>query len=85
MTELVLIEKSGTSAIIRMNRGAKQNALSRELFAAIDAALATLDGEPSVRGIIITGKDGIELNTIHQHLCNSFLGLVVIKSTARHQ
>ena len=59
MTELVLIEKSGTSAIIRMNRGAKQNALSRELFAAIDAALATLDGEPSVRGIVITGNEKV--------------------------
>ena len=59
MTELVLTEKSGTSAIIRMNRGEKQNALSRELFAAIDAALAALDADAAVRGIVITGNENV--------------------------
>ena len=59
MTELVLIERSGTSAIIRMNRAQKQNALSRELFAAIDDALMALDDDRAIRGIVITGSDTV--------------------------
>ena len=59
MTELVLIERSGTSAILRMNRAEKQNALSRELFAAIDDALMALDDDAQVRGIVITGNEKV--------------------------
>lgn len=59
MAELVLVERTGASAIIRMNRPEKQNALSRDLFAAIDAALGTLDADPAIRGIVITGNDKV--------------------------
>src|SRR5262247_2840212 len=59
MTEMVLLERIGTSAIIRMNRAEKQNALSRELFAAIDDALMALDDDPAVRGIVITGNENV--------------------------
>ena len=59
MTEMVLLERIGTSAIIRMNRAEKQNALSRDLFLAIDDALASLDGEAGVRGIVITGNENV--------------------------
>jgi enoyl-CoA hydratase/carnithine racemase len=59
MSELVLIERHDSSAIVRMNRAEKQNALSRELFEAIDTAFATLDEDPSVRGIVLTGSDKV--------------------------
>ena len=36
MSDLVLIDRHASSAVVRMNRGEKQNALSRELFAAIE-------------------------------------------------
>lgn len=59
MTALVSIERSGSSAIIRMNRAQKQNALSRDLFAAIDAALQALEADTGVRGIVITGNERV--------------------------
>lgn len=59
MSDLVLVERHGSSAIVRMNRPEKHNALSRELFHAIDAALARLDDEPAVRGIVLTGGDKV--------------------------
>ncbi|MGH8636735.1 MAG: enoyl-CoA hydratase/isomerase family protein [Burkholderiales bacterium] len=59
MEDLVLIERHGTSAIVRMNRPEKQNALSRELFEAIDRAIAQLDDDPAVRGIVLTGSDKV--------------------------
>ena len=59
MTELVLIERSGSSAIIRMNRAEKQNALSRDLFAAIEGALRSLEEDAGVRGIVITGNENV--------------------------
>ena len=59
MAELVLIERHATSAVLRMNRSEKQNALSRELFEAIDQAIAALDDDPSVRGIVLTGNEKV--------------------------
>jgi enoyl-CoA hydratase/carnithine racemase len=59
MTDLVLIERHGTSAIVRMNRAEKQNALSRELFVAIDAALVELEADEAVRGIVLTGNEKV--------------------------
>ena len=59
MTALVSIERSGSSAIIRMNRAQKQNALSRDLFAAIDDALQALEADTGVRGIVITGNERV--------------------------
>ena len=59
MAELVLIERHGTSAVVRMNRAEKQNALSRELFEAIDQAIARLDDEAEVRGIVLTGNEKV--------------------------
>lgn len=59
MTELVLIERIGAAAVIRMNRAEKQNALSRELFAAIEDALRTLDNDADIRGIVLTGNENV--------------------------
>jgi enoyl-CoA hydratase/carnithine racemase len=59
MADIVLIERHGTSAIVRMNRPEKNNALSRELFEAIYQALLALEDDDSVRGIVITGNDKV--------------------------
>jgi enoyl-CoA hydratase/carnithine racemase len=59
MPDLVAIERHGSSAIVRMNRPEKQNALSRELFEAIDAAFAQLEDDASVRGVVLTGGDKV--------------------------
>jgi enoyl-CoA hydratase/carnithine racemase len=59
MADLVLIERHGTSAVVRMNRPEKQNALSRELFEAIDGTIAQLDDDASVRGIVLTGSEKV--------------------------
>jgi enoyl-CoA hydratase/carnithine racemase len=59
MADLVLIERNGSSAIVRMNRPEKHNALSRELFEAIDRAFARLDDDATVRGIVLTGGDKV--------------------------
>jgi len=59
MADIVLIERHGSSAIVRMNRAEKQNALSRELFEAIDQALVALDDDSTVRGIVLTGNEKV--------------------------
>lgn len=59
MSDLVLVERHGSSAIVRMNRAEKHNALSRELFHAIDDALAQLDDDPAVRGVVLTGNEKV--------------------------
>lgn len=59
MADIVLVERHGSSAIVRMNRTEKQNALSRALFEAIDGAIAMLDDDASVRGIVITGNEKV--------------------------
>jgi enoyl-CoA hydratase/carnithine racemase len=59
MTDIVLIEHHESSAIVRMNRAEKQNALSREMFEAVDHAIATLEDDSSVRGIVITGSEKV--------------------------
>ena len=59
MSDIVLVERSDSSAILRMNRPQKQNALSRELFDALYDHLGALDADPSVRGIVITGNEKV--------------------------
>jgi enoyl-CoA hydratase/carnithine racemase len=59
MSDLVLVERHGSTAVVRMNRPEKQNALSRELFEAIDRAIGQLDDDASVRGIVLTGTDKV--------------------------
>jgi enoyl-CoA hydratase/carnithine racemase len=59
MSDIVLVERSDSSVILRMNRPQKQNALSRELFDALHDHLGALDADPSVRGIVITGNEKV--------------------------
>lgn len=59
MSDIVLIERQDASAIVRMNRPEKNNALSRELFEAMYQALVKLEDDADVRGIVITGNDKV--------------------------
>lgn len=59
MADIVLIERQGSSAIVRMNRPEKNNALSRELFEAIYQALVALEDDAEVRGIVLTGNEKV--------------------------
>ena len=55
MSELVLYEVRASAAILTLNRSDRRNALSRALIAAIDAAVARAEADPSVRSLILTG------------------------------
>ena len=60
-------EVDGPAGIIRLARPAKHNALSAELVGEVVDALARLDADPAVRGIVLTGSDvafstGADLN-----------------------
>jgi enoyl-CoA hydratase len=51
----ILLERDGPIAILTVNRPAVRNALNKPTLAALDAAIATLDADPEVRAIVITG------------------------------
>jgi enoyl-CoA hydratase/carnithine racemase len=59
MSETLNVERRANAAILTLNRPAKHNALSAELLAAIDDALAALDQDSAVRGIVITGTASV--------------------------
>ncbi len=55
MTEVVDIERLDGIAILRLNRPEALNALTRELALRLAAGLVALDGDDTVRGIVLTG------------------------------
>jgi enoyl-CoA hydratase/carnithine racemase len=61
------LTKEGPAAILRFNRPEKRNAINFEMMHEIEAALADLNEDAEVRGIIFTGGDqffsaGMDLN-----------------------
>jgi enoyl-CoA hydratase/carnithine racemase len=56
--EDVLIETVGAVATIRLNRGAKRNALTTAMYARLADGLTTLAADSTVRVIVLTGSDG---------------------------
>lgn len=54
MSEL-LVERDGAVAIVTLNRPQAMNALSRNLRAAITEAIRSLDTDPEIRVVILTG------------------------------
>ena len=54
-TEVVDIERLDGIAILRLNRPEALNALTRELALRLAADLVALDGDDTVRGIVLTG------------------------------
>jgi enoyl-CoA hydratase len=55
MTDVIEITRRDAIAVLTFNRAAKRNAVSVELARGVVAALAELDADDSVRGIVLTG------------------------------
>jgi 2-(1,2-epoxy-1,2-dihydrophenyl)acetyl-CoA isomerase len=55
VAEAVLIERLGSVAVVRMNLPAKRNALGPVLVPALAAALTTLQDEPGLRALVLSG------------------------------
>jgi methylglutaconyl-CoA hydratase len=53
--EPVRYEHRGPAALLTLNRADKRNAISRELIAALDAAVARAAADPAARVVILTG------------------------------
>jgi len=73
--ETIRVELAPPAAVITLDRPEKYNALSQQLISEVVAALASLDAQPEVRGIIIAGtekffstgadlNDGIKVKTL---------------------
>ncbi len=58
MSEHVTIERADAVQVIRMNRADKKNAITRDMYAAMAAALKAGDADPSVRCHVILGVPG---------------------------
>jgi enoyl-CoA hydratase len=54
-TGKLLVEVSGTIALVTINNPDKRNALSREIRGALPDVLGALDADPDVRVLVITG------------------------------
>lgn len=64
----IAFTKEGPSAVIRLNRPDKRNAINFEMMDEIESALGSLNDEADISGIIFTGGDkffsaGMDLNT----------------------
>jgi enoyl-CoA hydratase len=57
MSDLVLIERQGAVAVVRLNRPDKLNALSPEMLAALAAAFEELDADPAARVLVLYGGE----------------------------
>jgi len=55
----VILERRDQTAIIRLNRPEKRNALSREMMIALSEAFTDIVGDPKVRAVILTGADEV--------------------------
>ncbi|MGC8519556.1 MAG: enoyl-CoA hydratase [Steroidobacteraceae bacterium] len=55
MSELVKIERRGAVCELQLNRPEKRNALTLEMYRALAAALASAEGDPGVRVVLLWG------------------------------
>lgn len=58
MSQHIEIERRGAVQVIRMNRPDKKNAITRDMYAAMAAALTGADDDPQVRVHLILGVPG---------------------------
>jgi enoyl-CoA hydratase len=68
---LVLVEREPPIAVVLLNRPKQLNALSAEVMAALVDALTELDGDESVRAIVVGGNErafaaGADINELRQ-------------------
>jgi enoyl-CoA hydratase/carnithine racemase len=67
--ETLLVDRDGPAAIIRLNRPEKRNAISFTMMDELVGALAAIDDDADVRGVILTGAGdcfsaGVDLNAM---------------------
>jgi enoyl-CoA hydratase/carnithine racemase len=55
---VMLEEREGPVALLRLNRPASMNALDAELVSALDAGISRASADASVRAIVLTGEGG---------------------------
>ncbi len=55
----VLVQRDGAVGVVTLNRPAKRNALDLAMRAAIAEAVASLDADPDVRALVVTGGDAV--------------------------
>ncbi len=58
-SELLLEERHGAVALLRLDRPEARNALSPELMVELGDALERLDSDPGARAIVIAGSDEV--------------------------
>lgn len=58
MTDDVLLALGSSIATVRLNRGAKRNALTTAMYARLAEILTGLRDDPEVRVVVLTGSDG---------------------------
>lgn len=54
--DIVIVERAGAVALVRLNRPEARNALNSALMTALLRTLAELDADPEVRAIVLTGN-----------------------------
>ena len=59
MTDEIEITRAGEVQVVRMNRPAKKNALTRDMYDAMASALTKADRDDSIAVSVITGTDGV--------------------------
>jgi methylglutaconyl-CoA hydratase len=73
VSDLVLYEARGSTAVLTLNRADRRNALSRALITAIDDAFTRATNDSAVRAIVLTGNGpafcaGMDLGELQESL-----------------
>ncbi|MEL0042887.1 MAG: enoyl-CoA hydratase/isomerase family protein, partial [Candidatus Puniceispirillum sp.] len=58
MTDKIIVEQAGAIARIIFNQPEKRNAVSLEMWEAVEAALDRFSADPAVRVLILSGAGG---------------------------
>jgi enoyl-CoA hydratase/carnithine racemase len=71
MAEELKVERNQNYVVLSLNRPEKRNAINRALIEALDAALASVEGDNEVRAVVIRGEgrgfcSGLDLRDIEQ-------------------
>jgi len=69
MSDLVLVARHGSTAVVTLNQPAKRNVLSAPLVRAIGVAFDEVEADPTVNAVVLTGNGpafcaGAELSTL---------------------
>ena len=81
--DLVLVERHGGAALLTLNAPARRNVISAPLVQAIAAAFDSLEADPTVRSVVLTGAGsafcaGAELSTLRAAAEGDFANVRVV-------